>query len=116
MYSLLLIIHVIGCLLLIGIVLMQTGKGGLGSALGGESEQFFGGRGAAPFMTRATTILAALFMLTSLSLSVVSGRQTRAKSAIEKALQQGQPIQSVPAPDQAPQQGQPGQQFPAGGK
>jgi preprotein translocase subunit SecG len=111
-----LIIHVIGCLLLIGIVLMQTGKGGLGSALGGDSEQFFGGRGAAPFMTRATTILAVLFMLTSLSLSFVSGRQTRAKSAIEKAVQQGQPVQSAPVQEPAPQ-GQPAQQpFPAGGK
>jgi preprotein translocase subunit SecG len=90
-YSLLLIIHVIGCLFLIGIVLMQTGKGGLGSAMGGDTEQMFGGRGAAPFLTKATTVLAVLFMLTSLSLSFMSGRQAKARTAIEKSLQQGQP-------------------------
>jgi len=104
-YNLLLIIHVIGCLLLIGIVLMQTGKGGLGSAMGGASEQMFGGRGAAPFLTKATTVLAALFMLTSLSLSFMSGRQVKAPSAIEKSLQRGQP-----APAQQPEQ--PSQQLP----
>ena len=99
MYTLLLIIHVIGCLFLIGIVLMQTGKGGLGSAMGGDTEQMFGGRGAAPFLTKATTVLAVLFMLTSLSLSFMSGRQAKARTAIEKSLQQGQP-----APAQQPEQ------------
>ena len=109
MYTLLLIIHVIGCLLLIGIVLMQTGKGGLGSALGGDTEQMFGGRGAAPFLTKATTFLAVLFMLTSLSLSFMSGRQAKARSAIEKSLQQGQPVP-------AQQQEQPAPQLPGGTK
>jgi len=108
-YTLLLIIHVIGCLLLIGIVLMQTGKGGLGSALGGDTEQMFGGRGAAPFLTKATTFLAVLFMLTSLSLSFMSGRQAKARSAIEKSLQQGQPVP-------AQQQEQPAPQLPGGTK
>lgn len=109
MYNLLLIIHVIGCLLLIGIVLMQTGKGGLGSAMGGDTEQMFGGRGAAPFLTKATTVLAVMFMLTSLSLSFMSGRQTKARSAIEKSLQQGQT-----APAQ--QQEQPAQPLPGSTK
>ncbi|MDO9693939.1 MAG: preprotein translocase subunit SecG [Candidatus Latescibacteria bacterium] len=109
MYNLLLIIHVIGCLLLIGIVLMQTGKGGLGSALGGASEQMFGGRGAAPFLTKATTVLAVMFMLTSLSLSFMSGRQAKARSAIEKSLQQGQPVP-------AQQQEQPAQPLPGSPK
>ncbi|MBI4727774.1 preprotein translocase subunit SecG [candidate division TA06 bacterium] len=115
MYTLLLIIHVIGCLFLIGIVLMQTGKGGLGSALGGDSEMF-GGRGAAPFLTKATTVLAVLFMLTSLSLSFMSGRQAKARSAIEKSLQPGQG-QQAPAQSQQPQQsGQPSQKLPGGTK
>jgi len=108
-YNLLLIIHVIGCLLLIGIVLMQTGKGGLGSAMGGSTEQMFGGRGAAPFLTRATTVLAVMFMLTSLSLSFMSGRKAKTPSAIEKSLQQGQT-----APSQ--QQEQPAQPLPGSTK
>jgi preprotein translocase subunit SecG len=108
-YTLILIIHVIGCLLLIGIVLMQTGKGGLGSAMGGDTEQMFGGRGAAPFLTKATTVLAVLFMMTSLSLSFMSGRQAKARTAIEKSMQQGQP-----APSQ--QQEQPAQPLPGSPK
>lgn len=101
-YSLILVIHLIACLLLIGVVLMQSGKGGLGTALGGGGETFFGGRGAAPFLTRATTILAVVFMVTSLSLALLSGRGRRESSAIEKALQQEQRSSPPPA-------GQPGE-------
>jgi preprotein translocase subunit SecG len=98
-FTLILIIHLIACLLLIGVVLMQTGKGGMGSAFGG-GESFFGGQGAAPFLTRATTGLAVVFMLTSLSLALISGKQTRrSSSAIEKALQQDQKQQRGPAPE-----------------
>lgn len=101
MFTLILIVHLIACLLLIGVVLMQTGKGGMGAAFGG-GESFFGGQGAAPFLTRATTALAVVFMLTSLSLTLVSGRRTRRESsAIERALQQEQrrpgPTPEVPA-------------------
>ncbi len=96
MYTLLLVIHLITCLLLIGVVLMQSGKGGLGSALGGGGETFFGGRGAAPFLTRATTVLAVVFMITSLSLALISGKGRRATSAIEKAMQQEQKSNQQP--------------------
>lgn len=96
MYTLLLVIHLITCLLLIGVVLMQSGKGGLGSALGGGGDSFFGGRGAAPFLTRATTVLAVVFMVTSLSLAMISGKRSRAASAIEKALQQEQKTNQQP--------------------
>ena len=115
MFTLILIIHLIACLLLIGVVLMQTGKGGMGSAFGG-GESFFGGQGAAPFLTRATTVLAVVFMLTSLSLALISGKQTkRSASAIEKALQQEQKQQRGPSPE-APGGGSPipgGQSQPA---
>ena len=110
MFTILLIIHLIACVALIGVVLMQSGKGGLGSALGG-GESFFGGRGAAPFLTRATTVLAVVFMMTSLSLALVSGRQTRSATAIEKAVQQQQKQQRGPSneaqPGAIPQPGAP---------
>ncbi|MDQ7798262.1 MAG: preprotein translocase subunit SecG [Candidatus Edwardsbacteria bacterium] len=96
MHTLLLVIHLIACLLLVGVVLMQSGKGGLGSALGGGGETFFGGRGAAPFLTRATTVLAVVFMMTSLSLALISGKDRRAASAIEKAMQQEQKSNQQP--------------------
>ncbi|MEC4685178.1 MAG: preprotein translocase subunit SecG [Nitrospirota bacterium] len=70
-------IHVTICLLLIGIVLIQGGKGAeLGSAFGGGSSQtIFGGRGAATFMNKLTTGIAIAFMVTSLILTVVSVKQ-----------------------------------------
>ncbi len=89
MFTFLLIIHVIVCLMLIAVVLMQSGKGGLGAAFGG-GESFFGGRGAAPFLARTTTVLAVIFMATSLSLALISGRQSEKATAIERSLQQEQ--------------------------
>ena len=107
MFTMLLIIHLFTCVMLIAVVLMQSGKGGLGSALGG-GESFFGGRGAAPFLTRATTALAVVFMVTSLALALVSGKQTRAATAIEKALRQQQHTPAGEAqPGGIPQQGAP---------
>jgi preprotein translocase subunit SecG len=79
LYYLIISVHIIACLLLIAIVLLQQGKGqDLASAFGGGGSQTaFGPRGSATVLSRATTILAALFMITSLSLSVIkSGRSS----------------------------------------
>jgi preprotein translocase subunit SecG len=77
MASLLIIIHLSVCLFLIGVVLIQGGKGAqLGSAFGGGSSQtLFGGRGAATFMNKLTTGVAISFMITSLVLTVVSAKR-----------------------------------------
>lgn len=102
MYTVILIVHLITCLLLIAVVLMQTGKGGMGAAFGG-GESFFGGQGAAPFLTRATTVLVVVFMLTSLSLTMVSSKGPgRAATAIEKAVQQEQRQPRGAAPEIPP--------------
>lgn len=106
MFAILLVIHIIACLMLIAVVLMQSGKGGLGAAFGG-GETFFGGRGAAPFLATATTVLAVMFMATSLTLALISGRQRKEATAIERSLQQEQQRPGTPARE-APQ-GQPGQ-------
>jgi preprotein translocase subunit SecG len=76
LHWILLIAHVAACLFLIGVVLLQQGKGqDLASAFGGGVTQTaFGPRGSANILSRATTILAGVFMVTSLSLSVVKGR------------------------------------------
>ena len=68
--------HVIACLFLIAVVLLQQGKGqDLASAFGGGGTQTaFGPRGSATVLSRATTILAALFVVTSLALSIVRPR------------------------------------------
>ncbi len=74
MTTVLLGIHILVSLSLIGIVLIQGGKGAeLGSAFGGGSSQtLFGGRGAATFLGKMTTVVAIVFMITSLLLAVIS--------------------------------------------
>lgn len=72
-YYLVVTLHVIACLFLIAVVLLQQGKGqDLASAFGGGGTQTaFGPRGSANVLSRATTILAGLFMVTSLALSIL---------------------------------------------
>lgn len=72
-YYAVVILHVIACLFLIGVVLLQQGKGqDLASAFGGGGTQTaFGPRGSANVLTRATTILAGVFMVTSLALTIL---------------------------------------------
>ena len=79
LYYVIISVHILVCLFLIAIVLLQQGKGqDLASAFGGGGSQTaFGPRGSATVLSRATTILAAMFMVTSLSLSVIkSGRSS----------------------------------------
>jgi preprotein translocase subunit SecG len=78
MTTLLVIIHVIVCLALIMIVLLQTGKGAdMGAAFGGGGSQtLFGASGASTFLTKATTAAAVIFMLTSLILAYKAGNRT----------------------------------------
>ena len=73
LYYAVLVVHVFACLFLIGVVLLQQGKGqDLASAFGGGVTQTaFGPRGSANVLSRMTTILAAMFMATSLSLTVL---------------------------------------------
>jgi preprotein translocase subunit SecG len=72
------IIHVLVCLFLILVVLLQQGRGGgMGGALGGATAQVFGGRGAGNFMTRLTAICAAIFMVTSMGLAYLASAGDR---------------------------------------
>src|SRR5512137_2540581 len=73
LYYLIILLHIAACLFLIGVVLLQQGKGqDLASAFGGGGTQTaFGPRGSATVLSRATTILAGVFMVTSLALSLI---------------------------------------------
>ena len=96
------VIHIIVCIALIMIVLLQTGKGAdMGAAFGGGSSQtLFGSTGASTFLSKATTAAAILFMLTSLILAYMSGNKT-GKSIVMDA---PAPIeQTLPASETAPQ-------------
>ena len=101
MIILITIIHVIVCLFLIIVVLLQSGKSGdITAAFGGMGSQTaFGPRGAATALSRATTWAAILFMVTSITLSVYASR----RAAGSNSVLQGIPAQTktqpaVPAP------------------
>jgi protein translocase SecG subunit len=69
------IIHVLTCIFLMLVVLLQSGRdGGMGAMGGGGSQTVFGGRGAGNFLTRLTGICAAIFMSTSMILSLIAAR------------------------------------------
>jgi preprotein translocase subunit SecG len=82
MLILLVILHVIVCLFLIGVVLLQQGKSAdLAGAFGGSGSQTaFGPRGASNLLTRLTTWSAVVFMLTSVSLTIVLSRSNSHRS------------------------------------
>jgi preprotein translocase subunit SecG len=85
MQTVLLVIHVLLSLGLVGLVLVQRGKGAeAGAAFGsGASSTVFGSQGSASFLTRTTAVAATLFFLTSLGLAYMSGQQVERKSVTE---------------------------------
>jgi preprotein translocase subunit SecG len=94
------VIHVVVCIALIMIVLLQTGKGAdMGAAFGGGSSQtLFGSTGASTFLSKATTVAAIVFMITSLSLAYIYGNKTGDSIVMETSA----PIEeTVPASDAA---------------
>ncbi len=86
------VVHILVALGLIGLVLLQQGKGAdIGAAFGsGASNTVFGARGSANFLSRSTAVLAVLFFVTSLSLAYFVTAAPKNKSVIDRA-------QSVPA-------------------
>ena len=84
MYTLLIIVHVIVCLLMIGAILLQSGKGAeIGAAFGGSSQTVFGSRGPANFLSKFTVITAFVFMLTSLSLAILAKQRNFSSTVID---------------------------------
>ncbi len=100
MHALVVIIHLIACFSLILIVLLQSGKGQSMGAMfggGGGSQTLFGSSGASSFFTKATTALAVVFMLTSLTLAYVA--KTGHESIMPVTQQEEQQEQPVPLTD-----------------
>ena len=100
---LLTIVHVIVCLFLIIVVLLQSGKAAdLAGAFGGMGSQTaFGPRGSATLLSKATTISAILFMVTSISLSIVATRSVGTSSLPDlkrRPVQNSAPAVPRPAP------------------
>jgi len=98
-YYLLVFVHVVVCLFLIVVVLLQSGKAAdLAGAFGGMGSQTaFGPRGSATLLSKATTISAILFMFTSMSLSILATRNTGGGGS---TILDRHPAKSAPAPNQ----------------
>lgn len=101
MYILFLIVHILVCLFLIVVVLLQSGKAAdLAGAFGGMGSQTaFGPRGSATLLSKATTISAIVFMITSLSLSIMATRNAGLGSTVleDSPSRKSAPAKSAPA-------------------
>jgi len=102
------IIHVVVCLFLVVVVLLQSGKAAdLAGAFGGMGSQTaFGPRGAATVLSKATTIAAAVFMVTSLTLAILATRNAGTSSSVlerQKGTTQQKSTATPAAPVPAPQ-------------
>jgi preprotein translocase subunit SecG len=115
MYILAMFVHVVVCIFLIIVVLLQSGKAAdLAGAFGGMGSQTaFGPRGSATLLSKATTISAVLFMVTSLTLSILATRnaglgttvldQNAAPVTKQAPVVPGTPVAPAPAPAPAGQ-------------
>jgi preprotein translocase subunit SecG len=98
MRFLLVSVHIIVSAILIGMVLLQKGKGAdIGAAFGGASQTVFGPRGAQSFLAKLTTSAAIIFMITSFGLAVTSAKKSSIMENVNPA-----PTQQVPAVPAAP--------------
>ncbi|HEG4425794.1 TPA: preprotein translocase subunit SecG [Legionella pneumophila] len=100
MYQLILMIHVLIAVILIGLVLIQHGKGAdIGAAFGsGASNTLFGSQGTGGFLSKLTGGLAMTFFITSLMLSYMVSTQNQKAGQLAIPQQTGAPVNSVPVP------------------
>jgi preprotein translocase subunit SecG len=97
LYTLVVILHVFVCFLMIGAILLQSGKGAeIGASFGGSSQTVFGSRGPANFLSKLTVVVAAVFMLTSLSLAILAKERNFASTVIDLK-QKSEPAPPSPA-------------------
>jgi len=93
MYLFVVALHIVLCIFLVLIIILQPGKGGdIGSAFGGGSSgsSMFGPRGPASLLQRATTLVAVLFMGTSITLALYSNQRVLSNSDVDSELERMQ--------------------------
>ena len=122
MVTILTIIHIIVCIFLVSIVLLQHGKGAdIGATFGGGGQSLFGTEGPVPMLNKITTAAAVIFMVTSISLAYISAHRTTssvmggysAPAPVEQPSQTAEQIPDrIPMPEAAPDEPVPAQ-FPA---
>jgi len=102
MFIALIVLHVLTSIVLVLVVLLQSGRGAeLGAAFGGIGQAQFG-RGQSTFISKLTTVLAVIFMVTSLSLSLIAGER-QSQSVLQPSAQPSPaPVAPAPAPPANP--------------
>lgn len=100
METLVWVVHVVTAAVLIGLVLIQHGKGAdMGAAFGsGSAGSLFGSSGSANFLSRSTAVAATVFFITSLSLTYLNSRPVQEQGVMDKVDVQKLQQQSVPVP------------------
>ncbi|MGD0961155.1 MAG: preprotein translocase subunit SecG [Methylomonas sp.] len=106
LYQIIIVIHILLGMGIIGLVLIQHGKGAdAGAAFGsGSAGSVFGAQGSATFLSKTTAIFAALFFSTSLGLAILSGYQGKKADIIDTISSEEvkQPVSDVPASQNKP--------------
>lgn len=99
--TLILTLHIIVCVLLVILVLLQSGKEGMGVIFGGGNTSVFGSGGAGGILAKLTTLMAVIFVITSLSYTYVSSSRPSSESTILNVkIEDPVAPKSVPAPAQ----------------
>lgn len=99
METLVWVVHLLTAVVLVGLVLVQHGKGAdMGASFGsGSAGSLFGATGSANFLSRSTAVAAVVFFITSMTLTYMYSHQANTKSVMEKA--QSAPATTAPAPE-----------------
>ena len=97
LFSTVLTIHILAALGVIGLVLVQHGKGAdMGAVFGsGASGSLFGATGSANFLSRTTAVLAAVFFITSLSLAFIASNKPKTAGSVMQDTVKSQPVSGV---------------------
>ena len=99
MEKFILVVHIVICLLLVALVLLQSGKEGMGVIFGGGSSSLFGSSGAGGVLAKITAFVAIGFVVTSLGYNVLTTERKPAKSVMESVtIEDVAPVKAAPAP------------------
>ena len=124
MITILTIIHILVCVFLVSIVLLQHGKGAdIGATFGGGGQSLFGTEGPVPMLNKITTAAAVIFMVTSISLAYISAHRTPSSvmgeysvpAPVDQQSQVAEPLPDrIPMPAAPAEESAPAPAFPAG--
>ncbi len=115
LYTLIVVIHVFVCFLMIGAILLQSGKGAeIGASFGGSSQTVFGSRGPANFLSKLTVVVAAIFMVTSFSLAILAKQRNFSSTVIDMQPKSEPTAPATPPPAQPTENAHPAGETPEG--